>query len=144
MFADEHRVSHTETSRWHYVDIPYDKDSYDPQRDCAVEIEGDCIIEAISRELARIRDPEARVFDRADALKRLIHWVGDIHQPFHTIERDGDQGGNKVTVTFFGEARKNLRSGQRLDQPNWAKRRRLHKSLAPTLSQESRAWRQHQ
>lgn len=103
--ADEYRVTHPETDRWHYVDIPDDQTSYDAARDCAVLLGGDCVIAAIAREQAIILNPKSGVFDRADALKRLVHWVGDIHQPFHTIERtvDGvpDRGGNELDVRFY-------------------------------------------
>lgn len=104
-FADEYRVSHPETSRWHYVDIPDDEAGYDAVRDCAVTIEGDCTIAAIEREEHLMLDPEAGVFGRADALKRLVHWVGDVHQPFHATQRivDGepDAGGNEFRLRFF-------------------------------------------
>ena len=33
-------------------------------------------------------------------LKLLIHFVGDVHQPFHVGHRD-DLGGNKIRVTWF-------------------------------------------
>ena len=38
-----------------------------------------------------------------------MHFVGDLHQPFHAIERslpngDSDQGANLIDVTFFGES----------------------------------------
>ena len=35
------------------------------------------------------------------ALKFLIHFVGDVHQPMH-VGRDGDRGGNNITVEWFG------------------------------------------
>ncbi|RWO20280.1 S1/P1 nuclease [Mesorhizobium sp.] len=110
IFADEYRVGHLETSRWHYVDMPFDATAYSASRDCAVLVTGDCIIAAVEREQAIIVDPKAKVFDRADALKRLVHWVGDIHQPFHAIERDSDEGGNKVNVHFFDDTKANLHS----------------------------------
>jgi hypothetical protein len=31
----------------------------------------------------------------------LVHFVGDLHQPLHVIERDNDAGGNRLAVTFF-------------------------------------------
>jgi hypothetical protein len=37
---------------------------------------------------------------RGDALKFLIHLVGDAHQPLHAADRN-DAGGNHVAVTFF-------------------------------------------
>ena len=108
--ADEYRGSHPETSRWHYVDIPYDATSYDQARDCELKVTGDCVIAAIAREEAILADPKAKPFDRADALKRLVHWVGDLHQPFHAIGRNQDDGGNKVDVTFFDDKKANLHS----------------------------------
>jgi hypothetical protein len=109
IFADEYRVTHAETTRWHFVDIPYDAASFDVLRDCKLEMTGDCIIRAIERAKAVVKNPSARPFDRADALKYLVHFVGDLHQPFHAIGRnqaDGtsDEGANKVSVTFFGES----------------------------------------
>ncbi|HLG05680.1 MAG TPA: S1/P1 nuclease, partial [Gemmatimonadales bacterium] len=38
---------------------------------------------------------------RAEALKFLAHFIGDIHQPLHA-GRPGDLGGNNIRVDFFG------------------------------------------
>jgi hypothetical protein len=38
----------------------------------------------------------------ADALKFLVHFVGDSHQPLHCGKLD-DKGGNDITVHFFGK-----------------------------------------
>ena len=38
--------------------------------------------------------------DRLEALKWVVHFVGDIHQPLHA-EDNKDRGGNDVAVTFF-------------------------------------------
>lgn len=111
-FADDYRASgHPETERWHFVDIPYMDDGsekYDPARDCAVLISGDCVIAAIGREPPIFLDADQNVFARADALRRLVHWVGDIHQPFHTIERlqngKPDRGGNELKLYFLDAA----------------------------------------
>lgn len=52
---------------------------------------------------------------RARALRLIIHFVGDIHQPLHCADRvsralpDGDQGGNLVTIKI-SDANGNLRS----------------------------------
>src|SRR6185369_9367661 len=37
---------------------------------------------------------------RATALRYIIHFVGDIHQPLHCTT-NGDRGGNCVPLTFF-------------------------------------------
>ena len=38
---------------------------------------------------------------RADALRFIIHFVGDLHQPLHCVSNN-DMGGNCVPVDFFG------------------------------------------
>ena len=81
LFADEYRVTHAETNRWHYVDIPFDATGYDDARDCVVETTGDCVIRAIERAKALVKHPQTPFYDRADALKYLVHFVGDLHQP---------------------------------------------------------------
>ncbi len=53
--------------------------------------------------------------ERLEALKFLVHFVGDVHQPLHAANRidthtgKGDQGGNLIDVTFFGQ-KNNLHS----------------------------------
>ena len=81
LFADEYRVAHPETNRWHYIDIPFDATGYDDARDCVVETTGDCVIRAIERAKALVKHPQTPFYDRADALKYLVHFVGDLHQP---------------------------------------------------------------
>jgi hypothetical protein len=49
-----------------------------------------------------LRDPEATPAAQTDALKFLVHLVGDIHQPLHT-GRPPDKGGLDIAVAWFGE-----------------------------------------
>ncbi len=39
--------------------------------------------------------------DRAEALRFLIHFIGDLHQPLHVADRD-DRGGNDTQVQLLG------------------------------------------
>ncbi|HSP97609.1 MAG TPA: S1/P1 nuclease [Candidatus Dormibacteraeota bacterium] len=93
-----------ETYNWHFVDIPLDGQpaTYDAARDCQATPKGDCIIAALNREVPLLTDPSASPVERAQALKFVTHFVGDLHQPLHCAERNGDAGGNGVQVTFFG------------------------------------------
>jgi nuclease S1 len=59
-----------------------------------------CIVSALTEQLRILRDPSASPRARADALRFVIHFVGDIHQPMHT-DSNNDLGGNCVPVTFF-------------------------------------------
>jgi nuclease S1 len=102
-WADVYGAAHPETTRWHYVDIPVSGGHYDAERDCQSTLRGDCIIAAIDRFVSILRDARRPEADRADALKFVIHLVGDLHQPLHS-SNNNDQGGVDTWVTFFGEA----------------------------------------
>lgn len=58
---------------------------------------------AITDQLAVLRNTSASAQARADALRYVIHFVGDLHQPLHTTTND-DRGGNCVPVAFFDHA----------------------------------------
>lgn len=83
---------------WHYVNIP------DGQTYAAMEKNpaGDVIV-ALKRFEATLRDPNAPKEQKAQALKFMVHMIGDLHQPLHAGKRD-DLGGNRVTVHWFRNA----------------------------------------
>lgn len=97
-WADDVRSSRPETYNWHFVDIPVDQPHYDARRDCAPTEKGDCVIAEIARARADLADPKRSADLRAEALKFLVHFVGDLHQPLHAID-DHDRGGNDVHVS---------------------------------------------
>ena len=102
-WADEIRDARPETGPWHYVDIPLSAGSYNAARDCA---RGDCVVAQIDRAshiLSNRRLPDGA---RAEALRFLIHFVADVHQPLHAEDND-DKGGNQVHVRI-GRERANL------------------------------------
>lgn len=101
-WADRIRGDRPQTAPWHFVDIPFKALRYDPKRDCASPKQGDCVIGAVERFRAVLADRARPVSERAEALKFLVHFVADLHQPLHTADR-GDRGGNDLPVTFFGE-----------------------------------------
>lgn len=103
-WADTLAMTAPQTRRWHYVNIPVGASGYDAGRDCKKTAEGDCIVAAIGRAQATLADRSAPRQQRAQALKLLVHLVADIHQPLHCAERDGDAGGARLAVTFFGSA----------------------------------------
>jgi hypothetical protein len=46
-WADDVVKQRPETTRWHFVDIPYGATNYDPKRDCSPTPKGDCIINVL-------------------------------------------------------------------------------------------------
>ena len=93
-WADEHR--NPATGPWHYVNFPRGNCQYEAQRDCP---DGHCVVAAIERERA-VWASNANDKARLKALKYLIHFVGDIHQPLHAGYRD-DRGGNQFQLRAF-------------------------------------------
>jgi hypothetical protein len=97
-WADDVRPLRPHTPPWHYVDIPLGTTRHEVDKFCDPK-EG-CVTRAITDELAVLRSADADAQKRADALRFLIHFVGDLHQPLHAVSNN-DQGGNCVPVTFF-------------------------------------------
>jgi hypothetical protein len=91
--ADGHR----DTAPWHYVNLPADGAPYVPGRDCP---RGNCVIERIGDNQTRLANRSLDRADRATALKFVVHFVGDLHQPFHAI--GVNRGGNAIPIVAFG------------------------------------------
>lgn len=93
-WADEHR--NPATAAWHYVNFPRGDCNYQPERDCP---DGRCVVAAIDRQVEVLRtngDEEKRL----NALKYVVHFIGDIHQPLHAGYGD-DHGGNSYQLQAF-------------------------------------------
>ncbi len=102
-WADEIRRKRKNTEPWHYVNVDPSHDRFD--LDCP---EQGCVVSAIIEYSHVLRDKSASRQERIEALKFVVHFVGDIHQPLH-VSHARDRGGNDIKVTFF-ENRTNLHS----------------------------------
>ena len=111
-WADRYVDAQYQTFYWHFLNIPPEATSYDRDRDCprqpGVEAGGrgdtwrDCAVDRILYHEARVADPTLDRSDRATALKFLVHFVGDLHQPFHAL--GVGHGGNDVKISIFDAA----------------------------------------
>jgi hypothetical protein len=97
-WADDYRRDDRETGPWHYIDIPLADSKIDLARECP---NGDCVIAKREQFLAVLKDPNADKDAKAQALRFVIHFVGDLHQPLHD-EDNGHKGGNTRHVIFDG------------------------------------------
>ena len=95
-WADEHR--NKATSSWHYVNFPRETCNYEESRDCP---NGNCVVGAIKSQL-QILGSTASDENRLKALKYLVHFIGDIHQPLHAGYKD-DKGGNTYQIRANGK-----------------------------------------
>ena len=84
------------TARWHYVHIAEDGCDYQPGRDC---VDGGCVVAAIQAQTRILADRTRPLWERTDALKFVVHFVGDIHQPLHGGYA-ADLGGNKYQIQY--------------------------------------------
>jgi hypothetical protein len=82
---------------WHYIDIPRGKHTGERGEYCGAE---GCVTSAIEGQRAILKDKSADPVKRAEAIRYLIHFVGDMHQPLHAIT-NADNGGNCVPVKYF-------------------------------------------
>jgi nuclease S1 len=103
-WADNLRESDPElgkkTGRWHYVNFPREGEcEFVPARDCA---DGNCVIGAINKNFTILSDKTRSDKERAEALKFLVHFVGDVHQPMHAGYAD-DRGGNNFQINYKGK-----------------------------------------
>jgi len=76
------------TGPWHSIDIGDSK--IDFARQCP---KGDCLDAQTDQFLAVLKDPNADKSAKAPALKLVIHFVGNLHPPWHD-EDNGDKGGS--------------------------------------------------
>jgi hypothetical protein len=94
-WADEHRSP--ATSAWHYVNLPRGGVcKYEENQSCP---DGRCVVGAIERQVA-ILNSNASDNERLKALKYVIHFIADVHQPLHAGYAD-DRGGNLYQVRGF-------------------------------------------
>ncbi len=84
----------------HHTNIEAGKWTYDQTRDCP---EKKCVTEKIREFEKVLANKRLFYFARKDALKFLVHLVGDIHQPMH-LGNLADRGGNKIDVLVNGKA----------------------------------------
>ena len=90
----------------HYINVPRDAEKVDLQRDCPDE---KCVIGAINHYAGVLKSKTSTHDEKVIALKLLVHFVGDVHQPMHVSYED-DRGGNLVKATFLDQPFRNLHS----------------------------------
>jgi nuclease S1 len=119
VWADQYLEGNNQTSFWHYVNIPSDATKYERDRDCptqpGIAAGGrgdrwrDCVVDRILYNQERLANPSLDRADRAIALKFLVHFIGDLHQPFHAL--GVERGGNGIPVSVFGSKTCNYEGG---------------------------------
>ena len=97
VWADELNGTPAAHPTWHYDNTPI-CGSEPKERYCH---DGQCNSGQLERLLGVLADPHTPLHERNEALKWVVHLVGDIHQPLHAASND-DRGGNLVHVALAG------------------------------------------
>jgi len=82
---------------WHYIDVPLGAPRGPLAPFCSSE---GCVTQAIADQLAILKDKSADPRARANAIRYIVHFVGDLHMPLHATT-DNDEGGNCDPVHYF-------------------------------------------
>ena len=84
------------TAAWHYRTTPI-CEAYNARANCSG---GNCVTAQIERAQRLLADESLPGHIRLEALSNLVHFVGDVHMPLHSGDRE-DRGGND-RVTDYG------------------------------------------
>jgi hypothetical protein len=108
-WADQVRKERDESFGWHFVDIPKDAAGFSQPRDCfrpqdkhkdAATDHHNCVVDRIEMFQNVLADDSASRENRLEALKWIVHFVADLHQPLHAVEEA--RGGNDIKLPVFG------------------------------------------
>ena len=77
------------TAAWHYRTAPICED-YNARRNCSG---GNCVTAQIERSHRLLADESLPPHIRLEALAFMVHFIGDVHMPLHSGDKD-DRGGN--------------------------------------------------
>ena len=84
---------------WHFIDV----DSGVTKAQLRDHLQKDTVADLFTKTnflIRELKNKQLSMDKKRMYLKLLIHFVGDIHQPFH-VGRQEDLGGNKIKLTWF-------------------------------------------
>ena len=159
-WADAYRgAGHRETAAWHFVDDEIDHapdlktacfDFPAPDQPPSSGPAADCITDKIEEFRDELASPGTAPAERLLALKYLLHFIGDVHQPLHASDNH-DRGGNCIHVSLGGPRTTNLHAFwdtgviQRMGADPQSIAGRLEAQITPAQRQawasgDSKAW----
>jgi hypothetical protein len=102
-WADDIKRQDRRTRAWHYINLPVRENI--SEKDIPRFLEktnrkNDNIISQVTIEIAELKRGGGTLQDRQAALKFLVHFIEDAHQPLHCAD-DNDKRGNEKQVLFF-------------------------------------------
>jgi hypothetical protein len=90
------------TTKWHFVKLDsanpdltkacFGKPALPSMAPASHGLQDDCVVDKIDQFAKELRDPDTLPGERLMALQFLLNFVGDIHDPLYTIERNDHEG----------------------------------------------------
>ena len=103
------KIHYNATHNWHFVDTEIDAPNMDAACNnhpplpagtlASAGAANDCVVDKIDQFTTELKNPSTPKAEKILALKFLLHFVGDLHQPLHAADHK-DRGGNQVPVLF--------------------------------------------
>ena len=89
------------TGPWHYLNLPLGLSYADFQ----TRVQGmtqENVYSALLQQEQVLGSSSSSRQEKIEALKYIVHFVGDLHQPMH-VSREEDKGGNTIQVNYDGQ-----------------------------------------
>jgi S1/P1 Nuclease len=93
--------AYKQTGPWHYINLPLGLD-YDAFKNRVENMLEANVYSALVAQMRLISDNTVSRERKVDALKFIVHFVGDLHQPMH-VSREEDKGGNTIQLNYDGQ-----------------------------------------
>ena len=112
---DSSRKAKAQTGQWHFVDIEvaspdetaacFGRPVLAPGQAAYPGLAQDCVVDKVDEFRRELADPGTTAAERLTALRFVLHFVRDLHQPLHSSD-DSDRGGNsKLLSPAVGSSR---------------------------------------
>ena len=101
-WADEVRnqPDYKHTGPWHYINLPLGLT--EPAFEQAVKgMTQENVYSALLQQEQVLGSTASSKQQKIEALKFIVHFIGDLHQPMH-VSREEDKGGNTIQVNYAG------------------------------------------
>lgn len=99
-WADDARrePAFAETANWHFLNLPLGL-SFEDFKKYIDTVSNENVYSALNKAKIALTNPQSTKIEKVHALKFIMHFVGDLHQPMH-ISRAEDKGGSTIQLNF--------------------------------------------
>jgi hypothetical protein len=102
-WADQvrNKPEYKNTAGWHFLNLPLGLNLTDFEKQVKSQ-DKESVYTALIKQQLVLKSTSSTREQRIEALKYIVHFVGDAHQPMH-ISRSEDKGGNTIQLQYEGK-----------------------------------------